>query len=738
MQSGTDGMRLVAGRGKARLMGRIGVGPRPQRFASTLTVFVASIAMGIAIGAVPAQAEPMPNGVPGSWALVLNEEFSANGLNTALWTPEWPAGAVSGECTLPSLVSQPGNGYLYLQVRAQESTCSGIKNADTGSLIESNPADGKPGHSGFQYSYGYVEWRAWVPGVAPKGLACPKGGCLPDWPALWSLSNTNSNEIDTLEGLNTLGEACYHIHPPPGSEGPGGCLNTGYAGAWHTFGSEWEPGVVKVFYDGTQVGEVKQAGINATPQYLIATMVPPGVNQPLVVPDEMTIDYVRVWQHPPPPPPPTVSTSPPSAVQEEEATLNGEVNGNGVNTTYHFQYGESETPSWSTPNIEVGSGASNPIFTVELKPSTTYYYRIVAVSGAGEKMGGWQSFITPAAPSEARGPEGNLYVAAEGPNHSLYVTVREGSTDLWHGPYAIDGAGTTYSKPAEVFGAEGNLFVVAKGPNNSLYVTSRSSSTDEWFGPYQIAGSNTTYSTPAVVRGSEGNIFVAAEGPSNSLYITARSNVTYAWEGPYEIDHANTTYSAPAEAVGPEGNVFVAARGPSNSLYVTARNHTTYAWEGPYEIDHANTTYSAPAETVGSEGNVFIAAQGASNSLWVTARNHTTYAWEGPYEIGHVNTTYSTPAETIGAEGNVFVATEGPSSRLYVTARNHTTYAWEGPYEIAHASTTYSGLAEAIGAEGNIFVAGEGPNTSLAVTARNNVTYGWEGPYEIDGAGTTF
>jgi hypothetical protein len=55
----------------------------------------------------------MPNGVPGSWALVLNEEFTANGLNTALWTPEWPAGAMSGECTSPSLVSQPGNGYLY-------------------------------------------------------------------------------------------------------------------------------------------------------------------------------------------------------------------------------------------------------------------------------------------------------------------------------------------------------------------------------------------------------------------------------------------------------------------------------------------------------------------------------------------------------------------------------------------------------------------------------------------------
>jgi hypothetical protein len=95
-----------------------------------------------------AQAEPPP----GNWAPIFNEEFSANGLNTALWTPEWPGGPMSGECTSPSLVSQPGNGYLYLQVRAQESTCGGTKHADTSALAESNPADAKPGHRCFLYS----------------------------------------------------------------------------------------------------------------------------------------------------------------------------------------------------------------------------------------------------------------------------------------------------------------------------------------------------------------------------------------------------------------------------------------------------------------------------------------------------------------------------------------------------------------------------------------------------------
>lgn len=134
----------------------------------------------------------------------------------------------------------------------------------TGGLIESNPWDGVPGHAGFAYTYGYVEWEVYVPGVSPKGLGCPKNGCLPDWPGVWSIANTNGNEIDTMEGLETLGKACYHLHPPPGSAGPGACRSASYAD-WHTYGSEWEPGVVTYFYDGAQVGQISTEAVNTTP-----------------------------------------------------------------------------------------------------------------------------------------------------------------------------------------------------------------------------------------------------------------------------------------------------------------------------------------------------------------------------------------------------------------------------------------------------------------------------------------
>jgi hypothetical protein len=353
-----------------------------------LLLGVASVTVNVA------QAEPLPNGVPGNWALLLNEEFSANGLNTALWTPEWPNEPMSGECTSPSLVSQPGNGYLYLQVRAQESTCGGTKHPDTGALVESNPADGKPGHTGFLYSYGYVEWHVYIVGWGGEAQGCPTGGCIPDWPALWSFPENRENEIDTMEGLRR--EACHTWwhHVSPIEETQGCQSGTSYAG-WHTYGADWEPGVLKFYYDGAQVGEVKSGYINSTPQYLIMDDVPPnGHGDQLVVPDEIVVDYVRVWQHPTPP---TVSTSGASGVQPLQATLNGTVNPKGADTHYYFQYGLSTSYGSTTGEVDARSDTSAVLAsaTVGLSPGTTYHYRIVASNSQGTTYGNDETVKTP-------------------------------------------------------------------------------------------------------------------------------------------------------------------------------------------------------------------------------------------------------------------------------------------------------------------------------------------------------
>jgi formylglycine-generating enzyme required for sulfatase activity len=95
--------------------------------------------------------------------------------------------------------------------------------------------------------------------------------------------------------------------------------------------------------------------------------------------------------------PPTVKTHYPSNLTRTSATLNAEVNPNGLDTTWHFEYGTSDACDSSTPNQSGGSGsASQPVSRslTGLTPDTTYYYRIAAENIKGESPGGIQTLRT--------------------------------------------------------------------------------------------------------------------------------------------------------------------------------------------------------------------------------------------------------------------------------------------------------------------------------------------------------
>jgi hypothetical protein len=384
-----DGYELNRGCGRRKAM----ISRSRCMAASLAGSFTVVVLVLACVGVATSHAEPMPNGVPGTWQLKLNEEFSSSGLNTSLWTPGWQHGGLSEEserCLSSALVNQPGDGYLHLWLHKETNTCESTHSEYTGSLVESNPNDGVPGHTGFQYSYGYVEWRAYVVGTEEK---CSTGGCIPDWPALWSLPGNHETEIDTMEGLN--GEACYHFHPPfPG--GTGGCA--GNRPGWNTYGENWEPGVVTFYYDGAQVGQVTSSKINGTAQYLVMDMTAPcSCGGKLVAPDELDIDYVRVWQHPPPAEPPEASTSAASEVHPTQAKLNGTVNPKGTDTHYYFQYGTTTSYGSSTSEVDAGSGSNGQAESATLTnvaADTLYHYRIVASNGAGTTYGGDMTVLT--------------------------------------------------------------------------------------------------------------------------------------------------------------------------------------------------------------------------------------------------------------------------------------------------------------------------------------------------------
>jgi beta-glucanase (GH16 family) len=171
---------------------------------------------------------------------------------------------------------------MHLNVTAQSSTCGGVTRPYTGAAVTTNPDDGR-GSGGFQYTYGVLEAKVYVPA---------DGNQIADWPAVWADGQDwpADGEDDVMEGLG--GEACFHFHDPLG--GPGNCASAITPG-WHTFASDWQPGSVTYYYDGVEVGSIT-TGITAAPQYIILDNTVWTGETSTTEADSMQVAYVRVWQ----------------------------------------------------------------------------------------------------------------------------------------------------------------------------------------------------------------------------------------------------------------------------------------------------------------------------------------------------------------------------------------------------------------------------------------------------------
>jgi beta-glucanase (GH16 family) len=157
----------------------------------------------------------------------------------------------------------------------------------TGSVISTNPDDGRAS-GGFQYTYGVMEAKVYVPGA---------DGVIANWPAVWADGQSwpQDGEDDIFEGLG--GEACFHFHYGTSSDpqAAGGC-DAALTPGWHTFASDWQPGSVTYYYDGQDVGSIT-TGITDSPMYLIIdnTTSAQGLSGPTEM-DALQVSYVRVWQ----------------------------------------------------------------------------------------------------------------------------------------------------------------------------------------------------------------------------------------------------------------------------------------------------------------------------------------------------------------------------------------------------------------------------------------------------------
>ena len=268
--------------------------PKPGRHGRTGAKVALTLKRKSTVSKTPGTqtAAPQPVGIPGNWKLVLDSEFDGTSLDTSVWHTGWFANGVTGpanknedDCYSPANVSLPGDGSLHLSVTATQSTCStGYAGTYpfTGALISTNPDDGRAS-GGFQYTYGVLEARVYIPA---------DGALIADWPAIWADGQSwpADGEDDLFEGLN--GVACASFHD---SLGVTRFFDASTVPGWHTFASDWEPGSVTFYYDGVSIGSVT-TGVTSAPMFIVLDNTVHSGEAGVTEADSVQVQYVRVWQ----------------------------------------------------------------------------------------------------------------------------------------------------------------------------------------------------------------------------------------------------------------------------------------------------------------------------------------------------------------------------------------------------------------------------------------------------------
>jgi hypothetical protein len=264
------------------------------------------------------------------------------------------------------------------------------------------------------------------------------------------------------------------------------------------------------------------AGLNAGTTYYFRIVASSAIGESLGGPVAFTTQ-----------PPPTATTSAASEVHQEQATLNGTVNPQGLDTHYYFQYGTTTEYGSSTPSTDAGSGTSTldeSAIITRTQSSTIYHYRMVATSSAGTVYGSDQLLTTVRAARPAiavegsgfgiiwRGSDGNIYDtdAPKGPWQTFSPTWERDGGEI---PVGV----TPVGDPATVSEAGGGVGIVWRGSDWNIYDTDAPKGTWQTFSPTwerdggEIPAGVTAVGDPVIVkegsgfgivwRGSDGNIY---------------------------------------------------------------------------------------------------------------------------------------------------------------------------------------------------------------------------------------
>jgi beta-glucanase (GH16 family) len=245
---------------------------------------------------------PTPEGERAGWKLVWQDEFNGDTLDLNNWTFDLGANGW-GNAELEEYTNHTDNvrvenGNLIIEARQDETAQYGYSSA----RIKTQDLQA--------WQYGRVEGR----------LKLPQGQGI--WPAFWMLGNDisttamwpNCGEIDIMEFIGKEPNSIYNTAHGPGYSGakglgshtdlPQGSLQNDF----HVYAIEWESTEIRWYIDDAQVFKVS-AGVTPGkwvfdhPFFIILNVAVGGgwpgyPDDSTLFPQQMLVDYVRVYQQP--------------------------------------------------------------------------------------------------------------------------------------------------------------------------------------------------------------------------------------------------------------------------------------------------------------------------------------------------------------------------------------------------------------------------------------------------------
>lgn len=280
-----------------------------------------------------------------------------------------------------------------------------------------------------------------------------------------------------------------------------------------------------------------------------------------------------------------------SEIQPDGAKLNGTINPQGSNTTWHFEYGTTTAYGSTAPGSDINGqgdqGVNVPI--TGLTPGTTYHFRLVANNGTGgDQTGPDHTFRTaPAAPAEATSVTG---ITAE-----LAGTVNpQGHATTYHFEYGETAPGYGFTTPERSAGsANGEVTVTASidklKPGTLYHVRVIATDTTTGVTTTGVDGTFTTNPAPSATTGDVTGVTTDSAtftgladthglGGTFTFYVTATSS-------PF-VTRTDAVTIAPGTPAGPvsatltglqPGQTYTVRLGVDSSLVTTVGDTVTFA-----------------------------------------------------------------------------------------------------------------------------------------------------------------